>query len=90
MLAKDQVSQQYSRLSDALPLDRFPGLKTISFAVYGSFQYEKIAPVVRQPLAALEQLLIATQELRISLHLRLTKPNVRILFAHVKVIPESL
>ncbi|KAF1932400.1 uncharacterized protein M421DRAFT_2031 [Didymella exigua CBS 183.55] len=89
MLAADQVSQRRSLLPDALHFDRFPGLKLISFDVLETFQYDEKRPAAQQTLALLAELLIAAQELRIALHLRKVKPDVRMAFVRVKVVPKT-
>lgn len=89
MLKADQVSRQRSLLPDALRVDRFPGLKTVLFGVYGMFLYDEKVPAAQQPFAILMDMFITTQELQIILHLREMKPGVRIAFKHIKVVPTN-
>lgn len=87
MLRANQISQQGSLLPDALHVDRYPGLKNISFNVYGFFLYDAKVPAAQQPLAILEEIFITVQELKIVQHFRRVKPDVRIAFTHIKIVP---
>ncbi|KAJ4382921.1 beta transducin [Didymella sp. IMI 355093] len=80
MLAKDQIPQQCSLLPIALHIDRFPGLKIVSFGVYRSLQFDEKIPAIQQPLATLIRKFITNRERRIVQHLRKAKPDVRVAF----------
>lgn len=86
MLETNQISQQRSPLPEALHVDRFPGLRSVSFSVFRVPLYDEKTAAAQQPFALLEEMFIAAQELQLVQHLRKVKPDVRVGFADTKVV----
>ncbi|KAL1657100.1 hypothetical protein SLS61_000140 [Didymella pomorum] len=86
MLETNQISQQRSPLPETLHVDRFPGLRSVSFSVFRVPLYDEKTAAAQQPFALLEEMFIAAQELQLVQHLRKVKPDVRVGFADTKVV----